>query len=60
MKKLIAIVTLLGITAVNTIAETKTLIVKHDGTKSLEIKEGQVATVLFWGFTTLYINTFWE
>lgn len=52
MKKLTALIVLMSGLAVMAQAETKALIVNSSNqTETLTVKEGQVATVLFWGLT---------
>jgi hypothetical protein len=52
MKKLIALIVLMSGLVVTVQAEVKALIVNSSNkTETLTVKEGQVATVLFWGLT---------
>ena len=58
MKKLTSLVILSLCLVLQSHAETKTLIVNGSNkTETLTIKEGQVAKVLFWGFSDISIRT---
>ena len=54
MKKLIALIVLMSGFALTAQAETKAFIVTQDNpSETLEVKEGQVATIVYWGFRSI-------